>query len=198
MGSNWSRRKSQGAKKSKPQDELLSDTSEGDIVVPCVSPSPTLVESCQPLHSVMGTTGSGRSTVGTYRWAISLPRRLRWSLVHQFLPGEKCGTSWRWTRVVHFSSQAFPHSISTRYKQTPRPCWYSRLQRYLPFRYRDPGTYGYMARIFVSSLRSFVSFASNFIKLLSRKDVWWHHLSAWYKRHPHMQQEAQSDSWILS
>ena len=77
MGSNWSRRKSQGAKKSKPQDELLSDTREGDIVVPCVSPSPTLVESCQPLHSVMGTTGSGRSTVGTYRWAISLPRRLR-------------------------------------------------------------------------------------------------------------------------
>ena len=36
-----------------------------------------LVELRRPLHSVMGTTGAGRSTVGTYRWAILLPRRLR-------------------------------------------------------------------------------------------------------------------------
>jgi hypothetical protein len=40
-------------------------------------PHPALVESRRPLHSVMGTSGAGRSTVGTYRWAIFLARSLR-------------------------------------------------------------------------------------------------------------------------
>ena len=77
-------------------------------------------------HSVMGPTGTGKSSVGSHGWIFPLARHLdNMSTVHQLLPGRGKGTSGSRPSIVHCGRPAFHHQSPpgrVRESQAPCPC----------------------------------------------------------------------------